>query len=160
MSAAARRSSGVHAHRRLASLLRSSLAVGPAAGDAGDEILRICGENLELGQLQRAQRRCEGLNAGNGEPPAQAIDGGLVLGSGVARCGDLEARIAENAMDGFAGRFAGPEIGNQGVVELKRAGLACTSRGGVVQGKVAGERDRLAFAGCSVTACRSRSPTA
>src|SRR5262249_51952572 len=79
----------------------------------------------------------------NGEPPAQASNGGLVLGTGVARRGDLKARIAEEAMDDFAERLAGLEIGNNGGVKLKGASLDHTSRGSVAQRHVARERDRI-----------------
>src|SRR5262249_26387874 len=121
---------------------RSNLLL-PAAGPGGDEVLRSRGEKVELRQLQRAQRRCEGGNAFNGEPPAQASNGGLVLGTGVARRGDLKARIAEEAMDDFAERLAGLEIGNNGGVKLKGASLDHTSRGSVAQRQVARERDRI-----------------
>src|SRR6516164_10888453 len=127
------------AGRRRSSLLRT-------AGSARNEMLRRCGEKLELRALQWAQRRCDAGRAGKGESPAQASNGGLVFGTGVALCGDLKAGIAEEAMDDFAERFAGPEIGNKGVVKLKGASPDHASRGGVVQSQVARKRDRLTFA--------------
>ena len=102
------------------SLLHRSVLLRPA-GDAGDEVLRICGENLELRPLQWAQRRREGFNAPNGEPPLQTRNGGVVLATGIARGRDLKAGIAEVAMDGFAERLAGVEIGNNDVIKLEGA---------------------------------------
>src|SRR5215468_10965447 len=66
----------------------SRLAFRPAAGDAGDEVQRGCGEKLEFRPLQRAQLRRED---GIGEPLAQESYCGVVLGTGVARECDLQA---------------------------------------------------------------------
>src|SRR5262249_39870094 len=121
---------------------RSSLAFWPLAGDAGDEVLRICGEKLDLRLLPRAQRRFE---VDKGEPPAQPSNSGLVRGTGIARCGNLKAGIAEVAMDDFAEHLARLEIGNNGVVELKGGSLGHTPRGSVLLGQVTGKRDLVAL---------------
>src|SRR5262249_38238386 len=78
-------------------VLRSSLLLRPAGG-ARDEVLRSCGEKLELRTLQWAQRRCE---AGIDEPFAQQANRGLVLGSAAACCFNFQAGIAEEAMNDF-----------------------------------------------------------
>src|SRR5882757_2945136 len=90
------------------SLLRSSLLLlAGAAGDAGNEVRRSSGEELELRPLQGAQLCCE---AGPGDPLAQQSNGGLMLGSGVLRRCNGQAGIAEEAMDGFAHQLADFEI--------------------------------------------------
>src|SRR5262249_37667848 len=75
----------------------------PAAGRAGDEVLRSLGEKLELRPLQRAQPPREGRI---GEPLAQQRNRVLVLGTGKARCRSFQARIAEEPMNDLAARLA------------------------------------------------------
>src|SRR5436305_11032904 len=87
----------------IAFFMASSLFL-PAAGDAGDEILRSFGEQVEFHPLQRLQRRCE---VRIGDPLAQQRNGALVLGTGETRGSNLQAGIAEEAMDDFAHRLAG-----------------------------------------------------
>src|ERR1700674_3588602 len=88
--------------------LRSSLLLTlRPAGDTGDEVQRSCGEKLEVRSFQRAQRRCK---AGNGEPLAQQSNRGLVLVIGIPRRCNLQTRIAEETMDGFAHQLADFEV--------------------------------------------------
>src|SRR5215470_8539628 len=85
-----------------ASTLRSSLLLRPPRG-AGDEVLRSFGEQLELGPRYAAHLRCE---VRIGESLAQRRDGELMVRTVEVRRCNLQAGIAEEAMDDFAHRLA------------------------------------------------------
>src|SRR3954451_9083466 len=110
----------------------------PAAGGAGDEVQRSCGEKIEFRPLQWAQRRGE---AGIGDARKQERNSGLVLrGSGPPRRA-LQAGSAEEAMNDPAERLAGFEIVEKTGVALGRRRLRHAPRRRVAGSQIARERD-------------------
>ena len=118
--------------------LRPSFCSCRPAGDAADKILWRGDEDFGFRSLQWAELRCEG---GVGEPLAQRGDGALVIGTRGTGSRNLQARIAEKAMNGFAHQLADIEIFHNAEVARGRSGIHHVPRGIVVVSQIARQRD-------------------